>query len=263
MSRLYKLVHDWTRPYTQWDEADWPLTNRLAEQLADMVEEQVPHEPDRTSTAFTDLTTRLEALRTITGPEREVVPFTAFEQSFRYPKDREGVRPLLSWDLLRDHVEDGRARITVQRAGSENWLAKRTAYSVWYAKNRRLPQQGLRVAEHTVADAMPIPHNHIDQYHTILPKGTQSTIESLAVQLEIHPDGRDPTVEIMTFQLTDDEIIVLDGNHRLAARYYNRDDRPLPARLVEYCIEAPLDPELLPDLARHKIGGSKEVQTAS
>lgn len=192
----------------------------------------------------------LRQLIEVTGPHQNLVPFTPFELSFRYPVEGDKFAPDLDWDLLRYYVEAGQARITVMSTvSSHEWRTNLTAYSVWYTR-----KDGSKSAVYTDDDAAPIPYNDFDRHHRTLSKGTKTTIESLVHELQVRHHRRLPTLEIVTFRLTNDQVIVLDGNHRLATIYYNRGDRPLPANVVEYRIEAPLDVNLLPDLVRYDLG---------
>jgi hypothetical protein len=252
--RLRRIVHDWARPYTLWEDSDWPLIHQLATSLTAMLNRQVRRPQERNSPAFISLLDRLGELGKITGPQREIVPFTAFELSFRHPVEGDHFAPELDWDLLRHYVATGESKITVTRSWSHEWLADLTAFSIWYSR-----RNGSKSASYTDSDAEPIPHNEIDRFHKVLDKGTKSTIESLAWQFEVRQDGRLPTIEIVTFRLGDKSVIVLDGNHRLASIYYDKGNRPVPARIVEYRIEAPLDATLLPDLICHDIGGYREA----
>ncbi len=245
--RLFDLVTGSVRPYTYWSRDEWVALARATEKLAGELDAQVRDRADRESTEFLELRLFLRDLRRASGPG-DAVPFEPFERSFRRGEIGQRIRAHLNWELLRKHVESGTGRITVHREWSIAWLEEHEVFSVWYTTPEKV------LAAYDSAGARPIRFSEIDDYYDGLPEHSRATIDSMADALQLRPHATLPQVEIVTLQLSRKQLLVIDGNHRMSAIRRNRPHRsgPVPATIVEYRIDAPLDPDLLPDLRHHQ-----------
>ncbi|WP_270681346.1 hypothetical protein [Nocardiopsis suaedae] len=176
------------------------------------------------------------------------MPFSAFEASFRHGDISRKVRSRLDWSLLERLVRDGGAAIRVRREASPAWAAAHTAYSVWYTDD-----SGTFADFHHPA-AAPIPFHRITRHFGALPSASRATVRSMAAFFEARRGAVLPVTEIVTLELGEGRVVVLDGNHRLAAVFLKRGNRPapLPVMFVEYRVTAPLSADLLPDLSHHR-----------
>lgn len=249
--RLSDLVTGSVRPYTYWRPAEWVVLQQAIGRLAEELDAQVPDRADRESKGYLELRELLGELRLVNKAGDEV-PFEPFEKSFSKGEVGQRIRAQLNWELLRRHIESGRARITVHRAWSIAWLDSYEVFSVWYTTVEKV------FAAYDAAGVRPIRFSDIDDYFGALSEQSRATIESMADSLQLRPHAILPQVEIVTVRLSRDQLLVIDGNHRVAAIRRGRPHRagPIPATIVEYRIDAPLDPELLPDLAHHQRVGT-------
>lgn len=235
------------RPYTTWSTADWaalqPTINRLLQEL----DTQVRIRADRESVTFIELRELLRDLQQV-SKSRDEVPFGPFEKSFRRGEIGQRIRVLLNWELLRQQTDSGAGRIRVHHEWSIAWLESHEIFSVWYATTENT------FAEYYSDDVHPIRFHDIDDYFDNLPEHSRATIDSMAGALEVRSHGSLPQVAIVTIKLPMNRLLVIDGNHRIAAICRSRPNRtgPITATIVEYRIEAPIDPDLLPDLSHHQ-----------
>jgi hypothetical protein len=252
VGEILNLINGSVRPYTLWSDLDWEHISECADRLFSSLKFQISR-PGADEMKYRQLMNLLEQIRD-SRPLDGKVPFTSFEKSFRRGDVSQRIRVRLDWDRLISYIEDGAATIRTHRHWSADWLKQNRIFSVWYTRT----DTGL-FAEYLDQNILPISHEKINEYLEILPMDIRSGIESMADYLKLRPDGVLPTVEIVTFEISDHNLLVLDGNHRVAAiaKGQNGSTYPLLVNIVEYRISAPVDPELLPDLIHHQ----GEVQT--
>lgn len=248
---ISSLVAGSVRPYTWWSAAEWEAIVSAAGELRGLLELKVSDPADTGGRPYREL---LRLLAELPGfvPAQRRVPLGSFERHFRHGDVSQRIRVMLDWERLREHVDVGRARVELHRHWSVQWFETHEVYSVWYARDDG--DEGMRFVGYSDPGARPMPFSRVHEYFPALPAVRTTAIESMARQLEQRPQGTLPTAEIVTLLIGPKRLLVLDGNHRVAAIRYGRGDphaMPLPVTLVEYRIIAPHDPTLLPDLTHH------------
>jgi hypothetical protein len=243
--RLRDLVNGSTRPYTLWTRDQWSGISEQATSLYATLRIR-GGKSERNSPSFTRLQAALLSVAQ-TVQAGNLIPFGPFERSYRYGDVSGRIRALLDWGLLQDYVDRGEASIEIYRHWAPRWLESHVAFSVWY-----ITDEG-EFATYTNPASRPISFREIDEIHDVLPRESMAAIESVSRWLEIRRDGVLPTTEIVTMEISPGRVLVLDGNHRLAAISRRRSSWPIPLQvnLVEYRIIAPDDVRLLPDLRFH------------
>ena len=249
---LAKELECSVRPYSLWTQRDWTQIGEDARKLSDALREIVPEG------ACSEIVSDLDRLESNPGRSGSV-PFVTFERSFRSGDLGTRVRVLLDWNLLGRYVMVGQAEITVLRATSHDWLRDGLVYAPWYVR-----ADGA-FAEFSANHVRPLTLNEIDDVESALPADSKERIATMQRWLASSraTDGGPPIVEIVTIVLkARATLLVLDGNHRLAAIYRARRgwQEPVAARIVEYRICAPLEPDLIPDLAHHDLVETSNIE---
>ncbi len=243
-AEVVEFLNGSVRPYTLWSDDDWTSVAECGSSLLDSIDERIA----LPGSAVADREAARADLRFIGSASAAdgVVPITNFERSFRRGDVSHRIRSRLDWDLLRHYVDAGQARVQVVRAWSGDWLGENEVISVWYARiDHTAPD--FASATWRDSDVEPIRMSQVRDYFHAMPDARRAGIESMGRSLSIRPEGGLPVIEVVTIQLAAGRLLVIDGNHRVAA--VARPERaPLPVTVIEYRIVAPQDGDLLPDL---------------
>lgn len=244
-------LSDSVRPYSRWTPAQRQVLADAARSLLVATESLVTKAEDKQSSAVRLIQETLPRLATV-PVETNIVPLGAFERSFRWGDVGQRVRTLLDWDLLHEFDDTSQLTITVHDHYSLDWLNRHEIFAVWYMTKDD------QFAEYFEENVRPVKLNDVGGVLGSLSQANRANIESMARWLERLIDGQLPTTEVVTLQLTPSRLLVLDGNHRVAAIQHGSQTRPgpLPVTIIEHRIQAPLDHRLLPDLEVHTQGSS-------
>ena len=253
VKEINDMIVDSVRAYTRWNPSAWAAMLGAAGELRQSAEEIVGT-ADKVRSPFRMLINRIEEFernaRSVSGVDRQGVPipYEAFERSFRHGDVNQRVRVLLNWDLLGRLVCNGGASITLYRNWSSELIESHRVFSVWYVNESN------SFAGYHEGQVKPVLFKEIDKYFEILPVESREAIDSMARWLEHRPDSSLPKVEIVTMEVGRNDIIVLDGNHRMASLAHSRPRRSrITAITCEYRIrvEIGLNEDLLPDLCHY------------
>jgi hypothetical protein len=244
---VLEQVENSVRPYGVWSHHDWVSIERAAQRLVDAVDQLVTLTDEDALTSVAAMKEALHRLAAVAQKYPEV-SFDTFRRSYEGRGVRLILHAMLDWKRLADYIANHQASIRVHRDTSLAWLADRTVYASWYetpdGEFTTYPEDG----------ATPLTLN---DYLGRLPDDWQRKVAAVANSFEAATDVG--VVPVVTLEIPERRLIVLDGRYRLAAIYLERPGRitSIEAEIVEFRITAPMDARLLPDL-RHHVAGATE-----
>lgn len=151
------------------------------------------------------------------------------------------VRVLLDWDALRSR------RASVQLRVLTCPVDLHLLRSTWYVDPVRR-----REVDHGVAERLPVLHQDVPSCIDLLDGGRAEKIRSIAADAT---SFKGPVL-LPCYRLPDDELLVLDGNHRVAAAALRRAE----LRCLALVVQGPIDAAVLPDLRQWQQQGHEGRQ---
>ncbi|MFF7244660.1 hypothetical protein ACFZBU_12275 [Embleya sp. NPDC008237] len=238
-------------PHATWSTDDWDRFHTVVLRLAESAQAAADRSTtvrDHWSSTIDPATRRLSAL---TGTR---VPFGAFRHHYTQGPDR--IRVHLDWDRLAGLVGDNDGAVRIERVLTTmepRDLAALAHYRTPWYHDPASPAGG-EVGYDDPA-AHPIPHTRVARDGILLEPEREARITAVkhwyseqAITGAIH-------LTLATYAAAPDRILVLDGNHRLAA-LARLVKEGCPATITEFRITgaAGVLPPLIPDLTHHLVG---------
>lgn len=182
------------------------------------------------------------------------VPFDAFRH--HYTRGRDRIRVRLDWDRLARLVgaHDGGVRIErVQTAIEPRDLVALAPYHAPWYHDPASPSRG--EVDHDAPGAHPIRHEQAARDRTLVEPGRDARITAVENWYSARAISGPIHLTLATWAVAPDRILVLDGNHRLAAVARLVGDG-CPVMITEFRVTgaAGVLPPLVPDLAHHLTG---------
>lgn len=220
------------RAHSSWRKEDWTNVVSCAASLRNALEalrEYLGREEIVLFNSIKEVLGRIE--RRSNG--YETVPFENFRSAFFRGDVQERIRAMLDWETLEQELENDVAELAMVREWSVNWLRDNKVLTVWHA----LPSG--EYCDFYQDGAAPIPLGEISSRFESLPSDTRATINLIGRTFNFRTSRRGLHIaEIVTLQLEDESLLILDGNHRMSAVVRGPDSHrgPLGVQIVEYRI---------------------------
>jgi len=246
VKRIEKSTVDDSLAYINWTADQWRSVSDTVSLLIKALEEKITSSIDHRNKHLIEAFAGLEKLRTSKGIDGEI-PFYVFERKFRQGDAGNIIRVMINWDFLKKQFEESKAVIKIIRNDSNLFLQDRTVYSPWYTNEND------QFVDYNFPNSNPLAYNQPQNYLNVLPKEHLIRIHELQKFLRMHPNGKIPTIQIITLRLANDKVLVLDGNHRIAAVFVEQSEweNPISAHFVEYQVCTESIEKLLPDFNLH------------
>ncbi|WP_282203217.1 ParB N-terminal domain-containing protein [Kitasatospora fiedleri] len=229
------------RSYAAWTDQDWA-------DLADVVRrlrETTAHNARRSPVLAAHWSSAIDPeTRELHGFTSGHVPFDLFRKHFTAGPDR--IRTWLRWEALAELAARGDGSVRVRKAVTHvppyGTDALDRFYAPWYRDSHG-------PAAYDSRDAVPVRLTEAAADSSAVPPETWKRILVLRDQYARSANGPGISLVFASYSLGDGSYLVLDGNHRLSA-LVQLVAQGCPVTLTEFQLTAPLDPALLPDLAR-------------
>ncbi len=243
-SRIRRKIRTTVDATIYWAEDDWPLITESAERLRDDLTKQEYNLGFDVKAMRRDLTDVIDAANHM----GLTVPYQTFFSAFHRGDVHEKVRPMLDWENLEQAIETDEVSIEIRRKWAASWFETTRAKSVWCINSNS------DFCHFYEPDAQNIDFTQINVHFKSLPEASRAAIRLIGQTFNFRSSRSGlHCVEIVTYQIGEHEVLVLDGNHRMSAvaRGVDGTDGPLAVQIVEFRIiptpgVAPLLPELLP-----------------
>lgn len=230
------------RSYTYWEPTDW---TRITDDACKLLNSSAKFNgPSCLNDKASEIREILDAI-TALAPKDSIVPFHIFKRAFHRGDVHERIRAFIDRKSLSSEVEQNKARIVMRRNWSVEWLEENDPQTVWYVNRRG------RFSNYFTAGTRRIRVKDINRYFDALPEPTRACIKQVGATFNFRKNGRGLHVaEIVTLEVAESNLLVLDGNHRLSAVMRGSDghEGPLGVLVVEYRITLDRDVPLVPDL---------------
>lgn len=238
-------------PYANWTSDDWDRFHRVVSSLGAGARDAA----QRSATVRAHWTATIDPathrLARLTGAR---VPFDAFRNHYTGGSDR--IRVRLDWDRLALLVGANGGAIRIERMFTSIEPRDLAALShfraPWYHDSAR-PAHGEVGYDDPAAD--PIRHTQVARGAVPLRADRAARIAAVRDWYSTQGMNGGLQLTLATYAAAPDRILVLDGNHRLAA-LARLVEEGCPATLCEFRITgaAGVLPPLVPDLAHHLVG---------
>lgn len=227
--------------YIGWTDDDRARFRRVVGTLREQAQDGARRSPLVREAWTRTVDPRTESLMSL---PTERIPFEAFRGHFSQGADR--IRVALDWDRLAALTAAGRAEIREVRTEVPPYrTAALGGYTApWYAAD------GVEVRYDDPA-AVPLCHADLARDLSVLEPDRRARVEAIRRSYAERTDGRPIEVVAATHATATGRVLVLDGNHRLAA-VAGLVDQGCPVTVREFRVVTAAGPDLVPDLRHHR-----------
>jgi hypothetical protein len=227
--------------YTGWTDDDRARFRGVVATLREQARQGARRSPLVREAWTRTLDPRTQSLMSL---PTEHIPFEAFRAHFSQGADR--IRVALDWDRLAALVAAGRAEIREVRTEVPPYGTEVFAgfAAPWYAAD------GAEVG-YDHPGAVPLCHAELARDLSVLEPARRARVETIRRGYVERTDGTPVEVVAATHATAGGRVLVLDGNHRLAA-VAGLVDQGCPVTVREFRVVTSAVPELVPDLRHHR-----------